>query len=268
MSERTVVEQSPRPFTRSDLVHDLTHLGVTAGMVLLVHSSLSKIGYVPGGPVAVIQALMDVLTPAGTLVMPTHTSDYSEPATWQNPPVPADWQPIVRAHTPAFEPALTPTRQMGAIPELFRTWPDVLRSNHPQVSFAAWGQRAAQITANHSLTMGMGNESPLARIYDLDGYVLLLGVGHANNSSFHLGEYRAGVRPVIMEGAPILENGRRLWREYEELDYDNDPFPQIGTALEETGAVTIGQVGLAECRLFMQRTAVDFAQEWLTATIK
>jgi aminoglycoside 3-N-acetyltransferase len=268
MSEKSVVEQSPRPFTRDYLVNELTRLGVRAGMVLLVHSSLSKIGYVPGGPVTVIQALMEVLTPAGTLVMPTHTSDYSEPSAWQNPPVPADWQPIIREHFPAFDPALTPTRQMGTIPELFRTWPDVLRSNHPQVSFAAWGQDAAQITANHSLTLGMGDESPLARIYELDGYVLLLGVGYARNTSFHLGECRAGVRPVMREGAPILENGRRVWREYEELDYDDDPFPQIGAALEETGAVIIGQVGLAECRLFMQRTAVDFAQQWLTATIK
>jgi aminoglycoside 3-N-acetyltransferase len=145
-----------------------------------------------------------------------------------------------------------------------------LLNNHhgSQVSFAAWGQDAAQITAHHSLALGMGDESPLARIYELEGYVLLLGLGHARNTSFHLGEYRAGVRPVMREGAPILDNGRRLWREYEELDYDDDPFPQIGAALEETGAVTIGQVCLAECRLFMQRTAVDFAQEWLTATIK
>jgi aminoglycoside 3-N-acetyltransferase len=263
MSEKVAIEKSPRPFTRPYLAQALTELGVQAGMVLLVHSSLSKIGYVPGGPVAVIQALMDVLTPAGTLVMPTHSSDYSDPSGWQNPPVPADWQPLVRDHIPAFEPALTPTRLMGAIPELFRTWPDVLRSNHPQLSFAAWGQQAVRITADHSLPFGMGDGSPLARIYELDGYVLLLGVGHANNSSLHLGEYRAGVRPVVKGGAPILENGRRVWREYQDIDYDDDPFPQIGAALDETGAVTIGQVGLAECRLFSQQTAVDFAQKWL-----
>jgi aminoglycoside 3-N-acetyltransferase len=263
VSEKAAIDRSPRPFTRHDLAHDLTRLGVQAAMVLLVHSSLSKIGYVPGGPVAVIQALMDVLTPAGTLVMPAHSSDYSDPAGWQNPPVPAGWQPIVREHTPAFDPALTPTRQMGAIPELFRTWPDVLRSNHPQVSFAAWGRQAARITAAHSLTFGMGDESPLGRVYELNGTVLLLGVGHANNSSLHLSEYRAGTRPLVKQGAPIMENGRRVWREYQDIDYDDDPFPQIGAALEEAGAVTIGQVGLAECRLFSQRTAVDFAQRWL-----
>jgi aminoglycoside 3-N-acetyltransferase len=264
MSEKTAIEKSPHPFTRDLLVQDLTGMGMQPGMVLLVHSSLSKIGYVPGGPVAVIQALQEVLTPTGTLVMPSHSSDYSDPTGWQNPPVPAEWQAIVRDHIPAFDPALTPTRMMGAIPELFRTWPDVLRSNHPQVSFAAWGQHAAHITADHSLTFGMGDNSPLARIYELDGHVLLLGVGHANNSSLHLGEYRAGTRPVVKVGAPIIENGRRLWRQYQDIDYDDDPFPQIGAALDGTGAVTIGQVGLAECRLFSQRTAVDFTQKWLT----
>jgi aminoglycoside 3-N-acetyltransferase len=267
VSEKIAIEKSPHPFTRDLLVEDLTRLGVRPGMVLLVHSSLSKIGYVPGGPVAVIQALQDVLTPAGTLVMPTHSSDYSDPAGWQNPPVPAGWQAIVRDHIPAFDPALTPTRQMGAIPELFRTWPNVLRSSHPHDSFAAWGQHAAQITADHSLAFSMGNQSPLAQIYALDGHVLLLGVGHANNTSFHLGEYRAGVRPEVKEGAPVLENGRRVWREYEDIDYDDELFPQLGAAFDETGAVTIGRVGLAECRLFSQRTAVDFAQKWLEVGI-
>ena len=264
MSEKSVIENSPYPFTREILAQHLAQLGVKAGMVLLVHAALSKLGYVPGGPVTVIQALQDVLTPAGTLVMPTHTSDYSEPSEWQNPPVPAAWQPIIREHYPAFDPALTPTRQMGAMAELFRTWPGVVRSNHPQVSFAAWGQYAEQITADHSLPFGMGDESPLARVYDLDGFVLLLGVGHQNNSSFHLGEYRAGIRPFITEGAPIIQNGQRVWHTYQEVDYDDEPFPTIGAELEAAGAVTIGQVGLAECRLFSQKTAVDFACDWLS----
>jgi aminoglycoside 3-N-acetyltransferase len=104
-----------------------------------------------------------------------------------------------------------------------------LLNNHhgPQVSFAAWGQRAAQITANHSLTMGMGNESPLARIYDLNGYVLLLGVGHANNSSFHLGQYRAGVRPVIMEGGRFWKTAVASGANMKSLTMMTIPFPKL-----------------------------------------
>lgn len=267
MSEKTVIQQSPHPFTQAILVEHLRRLGVRPGMTLLVHSSLSRIGYVPGGPVTVIQALMDVLTPAGTLVMPTHTSDNSEPAEWRNPPVPSAWYTTIRETIPAFDPARTPTRGMGVIPELFRTWPDVWRSQHPQVSFAAWGQKAAAVTADHALPFGMGERSPLARIYELEGHVLLLGVGYDRNTSFHLAEIRAGMRPECQCAAAVLVNGRRAWQCYDDIDYDDTPFVEIGRAFEAAGSVQIGQIGLAESRLFAQRAAVDFAQTWLQQTL-
>lgn len=263
MTETAVIQKSPHPFTKTILIEQLRTLGVQAGMTVLVHSSLSEIGYVPGGSVLVIQALQEALTEAGTLVMPTHTSDYSDPARWQNPPVPEAWQAIVREEMPAFDPLLTPTRSMGVIPELFRTWPGVFRSNHPDVSFAAWGRHAATVTADHQLAFGLGEGSPLARLYDLNGYVLLLGVGHGNNTSFHLAEIRAGVGKTIRQGAPIWLNGRRVWQWYEELDYDDDCFVELGAALERAHPVQTGKVGLAECRLFLQKTAVDFATNWL-----
>lgn len=263
MTETAVVQKSPQPFTQPILIEHLHSLGLHAGMTVLVHSSLSQIGYVPGGPVAVIQALQAALTEAGTLMMPTHTSDYSDPAYWQNPPVPEAWQQIVRDEMPAFDPHLTPTRSMGVIPELFRTWPGVFRSSHPQVSFAAWGRHAATLTADHALDFGLGEQSPLARLYNLDGQVLLLGVGYGNNTSFHLAEIRVGGGKSIRQGAPVWQNGRRVWHWYDELDYDDELFPQIGADFEQAHPVQIGKVGLAECRLFSQKTAVDFATDWL-----
>lgn len=263
MTETAVIQKSTHPFTKDRLVAHLRSLGVQPSMTLLVHSSMSQIGYVPGGAVTVIQALQEVLTAAGTLVMPTHSSDYSDPASWQNPPVPDAWHAVIREEMPAFDPQLTPTRSMGAIPELFRTWPGVFRSHHPQVSFAAWGRWAVQITAEHQLAFSLGEQSPLARIYELAGYVLLLGVGHGNNTSFHLSEIRAGVGQQVKQGSPIWLNGRRVWQWYDDVDYDDDCFPQIGADFEAGHPVAIGQVGLAECRLFSQKTAVDFATHWL-----
>ncbi len=113
----------------------------------------------------------------GTLVVPAHTSGNCDPATWGNPPVPEDWWPVIRAELPAFEPRVTPTDHMGAIAELARTWPGALRSAHPQVSFAAVGPQAEAITSGHALDSGFGERSPLARVHDLDGDVLLLGEG-------------------------------------------------------------------------------------------
>jgi aminoglycoside 3-N-acetyltransferase len=251
------------PHTRETLVHDLHQLGLEKGMTVIVHSSLKSIGYVSGGPVAVIQALMDVITPKGTIVMPLHTADYSDPGKWVNPPVPKEWWPVIRKHMPAFEPAITPSDGMGVIAETFRNWPGVLRSSHPAVSFGAWGQEAEQITKEHSLDNCLGENSPLARIYDLNGSVLLLGVGFANNTSFHLAEYRASGAKATKEGAPIIEQGKRVWKSYEDIDIDSDCFEELGAEFQKSKPVSIGKVGMAESRLFQQREAVDFAQSWI-----
>lgn len=263
MSEAEAVKMVSQPATRESIAADLRRLGVQPGMVLLVHSSLNRIGWVNGGPVAVIQALIDVLGEQGTLVMPAHSSDLSDPQNWQNPPIPQAWHETVRRTMPLFDPQRTPTRQMGRIAELFRTWPGVKRSHHPQVSFASWGKEADFVTQGQTLEYSLGENSPLARVYDLAGFILLIGVGYDRNTSFHLAEYRVPNPPLMHQGAPWDEGGERIWKEYHDVDWDDDQFAGIGQALEQTGAVAIGHIGAAECRLINQPSAVDFAQQWL-----
>ena len=92
----------------------------------------------------------------------------------------------------------------------------------------------------------------------------LLGVPYGNNTSFHLGEYRAPGGKRIAQGAPILENGQRVWKTFTTLEVDSDCFDEVGADFETAYPVKIGLVGSATTRLFSQRAAVDFAEQWIT----
>ncbi|MHB9033093.1 MAG: AAC(3) family N-acetyltransferase [Anaerolineae bacterium] len=267
MTEADAIARSVRgPVTVSMLVADLAALGVAPGMTLLVQSSLSALGWVCGGAQAVIQALQQLLGPSGTLVMPAHTGGLGDPAQWQNPPVPEAWRQTILDEMPAFDPALTPTRWMGVIAETFRSYPGVRRSTHPAVSFAARGPLAVRITARHVLDDCLGEDSPLARLYELDARVLLLGVGHSNNTSLHLAEYRANYpgKRYEVNNAPILVNGVRRRVTLNDIELNSDDFPRLGADFAaDTGLEKSGPAGAGVARLMPQRALVDYAVRWM-----
>jgi aminoglycoside N3'-acetyltransferase len=91
-----------RPVTVNDLVADLERLGARPWMTLLVHCSLSALGWVVGGEQAVVAALRGVLGQAGTLVMPTQSWQLCDPAYLNAPDVPRAWWPMIREHLPAY----------------------------------------------------------------------------------------------------------------------------------------------------------------------
>ncbi|HZM82964.1 MAG TPA: AAC(3) family N-acetyltransferase [Candidatus Limnocylindrales bacterium] len=254
------------PHTIDSLASDLRALGLAAGDVAMVHSSMRSLGFVAGGSQAVVRALLDVVGPGGTLVVPTHTPENSDPAGWRNPPVPEAWWPAIREHTPGFDPARTPSRWMGLTPETVRAWPGMRRSDHPQVSCAAIGFHAEQIVASHPLEDAHGERSPLGAINRLDGKVLLLGCSHGSNTSLHLAETRRESPPRGTAGAAVLgPDSAGRWVTWEEVAVDEDDFERLGAAFEATGAVTIGRVGEATARLMSQRALVEFGVAWIAA---
>jgi len=271
MSEQDAIkkiEEQDSPLTISSLKSAFSELGVKPGMTLLLHSSLSSPGWVCGGAVAVILAIEELLGEEGTLVMPTFSTNLSDPSKWRNPAVPESWWPVIRNEMPPYDRELTPTRGVGVIPETFRKQKGVSRSSHPQISFAAWGKYAKNITGNHSLDYPFGDGSPLARIYELDGWIMLLGASYSSNSSFHLAEFRAEYpgKTVEYHGAPTAVNGCRRWQEMEDFKSCDSDFNQIGASFENEypEKASLLTIGKTTARLFRQRDIVDYAVTWIS----
>lgn len=255
------------PVTVKMLNEDFQKLGLRKGMALLVHASLSSLGWVCGDSQAVVTALQETLTAQGTLLMPTYTGRNSDPAQWRYPPVPPEWIEIIREHMPAYHPQLSPTRFMGEIVETFRSQREILRSSHPRASFAAWGEKADFLTANHPLDFPFGENSPLTRAYDVGAHILLLGVSYNVMNSWYLSAFRSkwGARHVEECRAVAQENGKRVWKTYLDHQRKHDDFEQIGREFEATGKVKQGLTGHAQSKLMSLVEAVDFATAWMDA---
>ena len=251
--------------TRAKLVQDLTRLGVREGTPLVVHSSLSKIGWVVGGATSVVQALMDVVGESGTLILPAATPQCADPAQWGDPRLPEAWLPTIRDHLPPFEVTTTPT-SLGAIPETFRTWPGTRRSDHPLESVCAWGKNAALVTDGHPLAFSEGPGSPFGRAHDLGASILLLGVGFNRCTALHYAETLAPKRRLQTVRFPKVEDSERVWYEVENVADDNgEHFPNIGARFREQGKVVEGSVGAAPCFLFTMSELVASALDYFDA---
>lgn len=262
-----------RHLATPDLVHteqtiadDLVKLGVHAAQTVLIHASMRAMGRIEGGAPSVVAAIKRVIGPTGTLVVPAGTSDNSDSSRAYLAKVKemtADERNRYRAAMPAFDPAVTPSFQMGSIAETVRTSPGAVRSTHPQTSFAAIGRRAYEVTAQHSDDCHLGERSPLARLYDINGAILLIGVGYETCSALHLAEYRYTTEPPPrVYGCVITRNGRRVWWHYTDVDLDDSDFVDLGNDLDNTGIPTHGKVAQANCVLLPFRATVDFAVQW------
>lgn len=214
------------PVVRSDLIAGLRSLGLEAGMGVMVHSSLRSFGYVDGGPDTVIAALMEVVTPEGTLLMPSFNHG----------------APFGQAGPGYFDPTETPTTN-GAIPDRFWRMPGVVRSLNPTHAFAAWGKHAVRYTAHHHRTLTMGPSSPLGLLQQDGGVCLLLGVDYKANTFHHVVEMTTGA-PCLgqrTEAYPIvLPDGRRVmgrtwgWRARSCPFTDNNRYADEMVTLQRT----------------------------------
>lgn len=169
--------------TAAQIATDLRELGVQGGDVLLVHSSLSSMGYVAGGPETVVRGLLDALGASGTLLMPALSYEH------------------VRSKQPIFDVRHTPSN-VGAIPEHFRQRSGTRRSLHPTHSVCAVGARTGELLdEHHKDRTPCGRYSPFHKLPQVGGKILMLGCGLRPNTSFHAIEER--VEPPYLFGPPL-----------------------------------------------------------------
>ena len=272
----TPAAESAPLLTKSQLVAELHALGVREGAVLMLHASVRELGWVVGGPRMVLEALLELLTPRGTLMML---------ASWEgNPYGMAAWSEeqwaAWLAECPPFDPATSPAdhREMSILTEYLRTWPGARRSDHPLASFVAIGALADEITAHHPWQYGHGPDSPLARFCAAGGVVLLLGPLLSNITLLHHAEQLTNIpeKRIDRYTMPVLRHGARVWVAIEEYDTTNgiadfgedDYFAAIGRDFLASGRGERGRVGATEAILLPGAELVQFAVAWMEAHLR
>ena len=216
------------------VLRQLEALGVRRDGVLIVHTAFSRVRPVQGGVEGLIETLRRALGPRGTLVMPSMTDDDDTP----------------------FDPRTTACRDMGVVADTFWRLPGVRRSDSPH-AFAAVGPRAEALLTPHPADFPHGPDSPVGRVLEFDGQVLLLGVNHDANTTVHLAESLAGVRYRRPKHVTVLRDGDPMRVDYEEIDHCCERFQLVDEWLDSARLQTKGRVGHAEARLMRSRDVVD-----------
>src|SRR5450755_2344179 len=267
--------RSSRPVTRSELVQDFRALGVRPGGILMVHTRTSAIGWVVGGSQAVVEALLEALGPDGTLMAYAGWQD--DP--WDLAAWPAEWQHAYRAELPPFDPELSEAdHDMGRIPERIRTWPGAKASTAHVARMVAIGSRADWLTRDQPRDFPAGAGSPLAKITEAGGQVLMIGSPLSTITLLHHAEALVDgpEKRMVAYAVPVTEGDRVVARVHDQdtgslgaFPYErvaagpSGAFAAIGRLALAAGCGSTGQVGDAESQLFAARPLVDFAAGWL-----
>ncbi len=239
--------------TKQDLVEEFSSLGVSRGNTVMVHSSYKSLGGVEGGPQTVVDALLEVLGPFGTLMMPTFNFGF--------------------CRGEGFDARTTPS-EMGILTELARTDSYATRVLHPVHSFAVLGGGHAWECRDIRNVSSYGPDSIFSRFLEWNGKILVIGVDWTNSVTLlHHVEEMEGCDYRFLKAfkGPYTDlDGITRDRWFCLLVYDYDKYPDIhtetepfGEYAEQLGVVTVKQIGGATCRLMGARDIYRLAaSEW------
>ncbi len=208
---------------RIDIEAELRGLGLKQGDTVLLHSSLSSLGYVDGGAETVIDSFLSILGQEGTLVVPTFGA-------------------------------------LGVITEALRARSESVSSIHPLASVAAIGGKATEICRDHwKAETAHAHQTPYTRIADLGGYVCLLGVDQDRNTTLHAVEALLKL-PYLnrtQEATFSTPEGDVVTRSWPYFPGPHRDFIGLDKRLRDEGIVRVGRIGDAVVRLMKSRELID-----------
>jgi aminoglycoside 3-N-acetyltransferase len=247
----------------------------------MVHTSMSALGWVVGGEDTVVLSLLDVLGPRGTL---------AAYAGWDENPYhlaawPEHWRRAYEAELPAYDPGISVAdHDVGRIPERIRTWPGATRGEHPEANLVALGPRAAWLVCPHPFDEAYGEGTPLARLVEADGQVLMLGAPLGTLTLLHHAEAIADVpkKRRVSYRIPVLRNGERVWVDVHDIDTSSTgafPYERVvpagGDSFEVIAREALGRrvgatgnVGESTSHVFDAPGLVRFAVRWIEDRFK
>lgn len=260
----------PTFVTRALLAADLARLGLARADVVMVHAAVSKVGRLLDGPDTIIAALCDAVGPEGTVLAYADWEARYEDLVGNDGRVPPEW----REHVPPFDPQRSRAiRDNGVLPEFLRTTPGARRSGNPGASLVALGAKAEWFTTDHPLDYGYGEGSPLAKLVEIGGKVLMLGAPLDTLTLLHHAEHLADIpgKRVRRIEVPLATATGTQWRMIEEFDTGDpiveglaeDYFAEIATEFLAMGQGRQGLIGAAPSVLVDAAPIIAFGIDWL-----
>jgi aminoglycoside 3-N-acetyltransferase len=248
--------------TLSECVTRFSEAGIAAGDTIVVHGSLKAVGWISGGANTIIDALLQVIGPQGTLIVPAQYTENLDPGLLDQPIDPS-LAKVLRQSQPPFRGKATHFPSMGALTTAVQLDERSKISDHPTCAVVALGKHAKWITADHPLSPAFGWGSPYAKAAELNAKVVLIGVDYSVLSALHTVQVQTKALPWCIHAACVgpLEAPHRVT--YLDLNYTTASFNVIGLAYESAHPISPLRLGHAVLKVLELTELLKFAKTWM-----
>lgn len=239
---------------KSEIEQSLRDVGIQSGIALEVHSSLSSFGFIENGPHAIIEALQNIITGDGTIIMPSFLLSKSAPLTEKDIAL-----GIERKNKFLSEDHSEET-DMGIIADTFRNSENVITGKGLH-RFSAWGRKAKEYTEDFNIFL---ND---------DGSAILIGADITSLSAMHYVEYNIPEN-IWPELFPLHNQeidkyyDRKQWfiKERGVSKYHKGWYKVQKEAIDN-GIILQNQIGKSQCMFFKVNEVIKIYEKWIIKNI-